>query len=82
MDIRTLRKDLALSQEAFAARLGLKSKGHVCELESGKTPSIRVSIEIERVSGGRLRAADLNPDVALVAKHLAANDTAPRKRAA
>jgi transcriptional regulator with XRE-family HTH domain len=83
MDIRALRKDLGLSQEAFATRLGLRSKGHVCELEAGKTPSIRVAIEIEKVSGGRLLATDLNADVALVAQHLAANDTAPaRKRAA
>jgi transcriptional regulator with XRE-family HTH domain len=82
MDIRALRKDLGLSQEAFATCLGLRSKGHVCELEAGKTPSIRVAIEIEKVSGGRLRATELNADVALVAQHLAANDAAPRKRAA
>ena len=81
MDIRAIRKDLGLSQEDFAARLGLKSKSHVCELEVGKTPSIRVAIEIEKVSGGRLRAIDLNPDVALVAQHLAANDSAATRKA-
>ena len=77
MDIASLRKDLGLSQEEFAPRIGLKSKGHVCELEAGKTPSIRVAIEIEKVSGGRIRAADLNPDVALVAQHL--SETGPEQ---
>ena len=70
MDIATIRKELGLSQEAFAARLGLKSKGHVSVMEAGKPPSLRVAIELERISGGRLRAADMNSDVAFVLAHL------------
>lgn len=76
------RKRLGLSQEAFAARLGLKSKSHVCELEGGKRPSVRVALALEMISGGELKAAKLNPDVALVLKHVAANDASAQERAA
>lgn len=77
MDIVSLRKELGLSQEAFAARVGLKSKGHVSTLERTGVASVRVAIAIERLSGGRIKAADLNPDVALVESFRAeaANDT-------
>jgi len=75
--IAALRKGLALSQEAFAARVGLASKGHVCNLEAGKVrPSVRVALEVEKLSEGQLCAAELNPDIALVAQHLAANENA------
>jgi len=81
--IASLRKRLALSQEAFAARVGLASKGHVCNIESGKIgASVRVALEIERLSDGEIPASDLNPDVALVTQHIAANDTAPKSEAA
>ena len=84
MDITSLRKELQLSQEQFAALLGLKSKGHVSNLEAGTQPSVRVALELERLSDGRLRAADLNPDVAMVERFRseAANDTAAQERAA
>lgn len=85
MDIAALRKDLGLSQEALAALVGLKSKGHLSQIERGEqTPSVRVALAFERVSGGRVRAADLCPDVALVEQFRAeaANDTAPNSEAA
>jgi transcriptional regulator with XRE-family HTH domain len=85
MDIASLRTELGLSMEAFAAALGLKSRGQAHDLEAGKRrPSVRVALEIERLSDGRLRAADLNPDVALVeAFRAAANDDAsPQEEAA
>lgn len=85
MDIADLRKDLGLSQEAFAACLGLKSKGHLSQIERGEqTPSVRVALAIERISGGRVLAADLNPDVAMVERFRAeaANDTTPNSEAA
>lgn len=72
MDIAALRKDLGLSQEAFAVRIGLSSKGHVSQLERGEIkPSIRVALNIEKVSDGRISAADLNDDVKLVVEHQA-----------
>lgn len=66
MDIRAFRQSLGLNQEAFASLIGLKSKGQVSELENGAAPSIRVALEIERVSSGALKAAEMNPAVALV----------------
>ena len=71
MSIRELREKLGLSQEAFAGRLGLKSKGHVSDLESGKClPSVAVALELERLSEGELSASALNADVALIAAHI------------
>ena len=84
MDITALRKELGLSQEAFAVRVGLKSKGHVSVLERTGSASLRVALEIERLSSGRIDAADLNPDVALVRQFTAEaanDDTAPEKAA-
>lgn len=77
MDITSLRKELGLSQEAFAARVGLKSKGHVSDLERSGGTSVRVALEIERLSGGRIPAGSLSTDVALVdAFRNTANDNA------
>lgn len=66
MEITDLRKELGLSQEAFAALIGLKSKGHVSDLERTKSASVAVALEIERLSAGRIAADSLNRDVALV----------------
>lgn len=68
MEIAELREELGLTQAAFAARVGLRSKGYVCELEAADKPraSVRVALEIEKLSGGRIKAAELNPGVALV----------------
>jgi DNA-binding transcriptional regulator YdaS (Cro superfamily) len=45
---------------------------------------VRVALEIERVSEGRIPASDLNPDVALVRSFRleAANDASPSSEAA
>lgn len=85
MDIAALRKDLGLSLDAFAARIGLKSRGQMSSLESGaRKPSVRVALEIERLSSGRIKAAELNPDIALIERFRAeaANDDAPASEAA
>ena len=84
MEIAALRKELGLSQEAFAVRVGLKSKGHVSTLERTGAASLRVAIEIDKLSGGRIPAGSLNPDVALVQRFMAeaANDDAATERAA
>jgi transcriptional regulator with XRE-family HTH domain len=68
MTISELRQSLGLSQEAFARVVGLTSKSYVSELESGKETrcSVKVALEIERLSEGRISAASLNPDVGLV----------------
>lgn len=67
MDIATLRKELGLPLEAFAARIGLKSRGQAHELENGRrSPSVPVALAIEKLSEGRIPAETLNHDVALV----------------
>ncbi|MDB5458126.1 MAG: putative antitoxin of bacterial toxin-antitoxin system, YdaS/YdaT [Caulobacter sp.] len=67
MDIAALRLELKLTQQAFGQLIGLSSKGHVSQLERGELPcSIDVALMIERLSGGRIPADDLNSDVARV----------------
>lgn len=65
--IAQLRKDLGLSQEQFARRLGLNSKGHISQLERGDAScSVETALKIESLSEGRVPASSLNPDIALV----------------
>jgi transcriptional regulator with XRE-family HTH domain len=76
MTIKELREELKLTHQGFAERLGLKSKGYAYEIENGAQPSVTVALEIERLSEGRIDAAELNPDVALVrTANLNANTT-------
>lgn len=64
--IADLRRELGLTQLEFGVKLGLASKASVSLLERGLSPcSLRVSLEIERLSGGRIDAAMLNDDVRL-----------------
>lgn len=66
MKVADLRKSLGFSQEEFAQAVGLSSKSYVSELENGGRCSVRVALEIERLSDRRIPAESLNPDVALV----------------
>lgn len=66
LSISALRAELDLTQEAFAERVGLTSKGYVSELEKGGRCSVKVALAIEALSSGRIPARSLNPDVALV----------------
>lgn len=66
MKVSELRKSLGLSQQAFADTLGLSSKSYVCELEISGKCSVRIALEIERLSKGEIAAETLNPDVKLV----------------
>ena len=66
MTIKELRDHLGLTLEGFAAALGLKSKSQAWDIESGVAPSVRVALEIERLSEGKIDAASLNADVARV----------------
>lgn len=61
--VRELRRELNLSQDKFGERVGL-SFGKISELERGLySPGVSVALEIERLSGGRIDAGDLNEDV-------------------
>ena len=75
IDIAKLRERLGDSLAEFATRLGLKSKGQASEIERGLvTPTVKVALEIERLSNGDISAASLNPDVALIEAHVAERD--------
>jgi len=66
LSIAGLRRELGLTQAEFAERIGLVNKASVSLLERGLTPiSLRVALEIERLSDGRIDAATLNADVRL-----------------
>jgi hypothetical protein len=65
MTISELRAEFGDSLEAFAARLGLKGKASAHEIEAKGKASVRVALEIERLSGGRIPADSLNDDIAL-----------------
>jgi len=65
LTIPALRAELGLSLEAFGALIGLASKGNVSILERGGPCSLAVALAIEKLSAGRIDAADLNSDVAL-----------------
>lgn len=67
MTISELRASRNWSLEEFARELGLSSKGHASDIEQGKAKcSVRVALELERISQGALVASELNADVALV----------------
>ena len=65
LTIIQLRHELAMTQEAFGAEVGL-SKGKVSIVEREQRCSIPVALAIEALSGGRIDAATLNDDVARV----------------
>lgn len=72
--IRALRIEQGQTGEEFGARIGL-SKGKVSELERGLFPcSPDVALAIEKLSGGRIDAAELNEVVAR-ARHPVAPST-------
>jgi len=67
MKLVDLRKELGYSQDEMAKALGLTSKGYVSDLERGESVcSVKVALAYERLSEGRISAADLHPDVSLV----------------
>lgn len=64
LTVAAFRKELGLSLEAFAARIGVASKGYVSKIERGvETPSVNVALAIEKLSDGRIDAGELNSDV-------------------
>jgi hypothetical protein len=64
--VAALRVELDLTLEQFAAKLGLKSKGQAKAISDGGRCSVAVALRIEALSGGRIPAATLNPDIALI----------------
>lgn len=71
MDLKTLRTDMTLSQQALAERLGV-GKSYICMIEKGQEAgrpvrvSMRLAFKIEQLSKGAIPATTLNPDIAMV----------------
>lgn len=63
MDIATYREAEGLTLEAFGALVG-KSKPHIHEIERTMRCSAKLALEIERVTEGKVSAADLNAEIA------------------
>jgi predicted transcriptional regulator len=63
MNIADLRSEMGLSLEAFAAQIGLQSRGRMSVIERENRCSLDVALKIEDLSGGRVDAADLSEDV-------------------
>lgn len=67
--VKSLRKEMGLTQEEFSRRVGLNSGGRLSCVERGIAPCpLRVALKIESLSDGRIDAADLCDDVKL-ARH-------------
>lgn len=66
------RSDKGWTLDEAAAAFGIKSKGYLSEIERGQRCSVATALEIERVTGGAINAADLNPDIALMRRQAAA----------
>jgi len=63
MNIAELRAEMGVSQEDFAALIGLSSKGNVSIIERENRCGLRVALKIEQLSDGRIDAASLNDEV-------------------
>lgn len=62
--VREWRTGAGMSGAALAVSLGI-SRGKVSELENGTfQPGVKVAVRLEALSGGRIDAGALNPDVA------------------
>lgn len=74
MNVADARKERGWSQEQLARQLGLKSKGYICEIESGAiTPSLRVAIGLYRELGVKIGPVESLTDreVAILEKTVA-----------
>lgn len=80
MDLRTLRIERGLSVAQLADILGMSSRGRLSEMEHKKKPiPVHLALKIEVWSGGAIKAADINNNVAVIDRARRAND---RKRKA
>jgi transcriptional regulator with XRE-family HTH domain len=65
-----LRRDLGMSLDAMARIVGLRSRGHLSQIEHGETDaSVSVALNLEALTGSVGLASVLCPDVALVRAH-------------
>lgn len=64
LTISEFREEMGWTLEKFGRAIGILSKGRMSEIQSGKVqPRVNQALEIERLSGGRINASDLNDEV-------------------
>ena len=81
-DLRTLRKELGISQRSLAQQLGV-SQSLVSHIEAGaKSPSLRIALQIEQILGVRPEYLRLLARHELVLKRIRAPRRKPAIRAA
>jgi transcriptional regulator with XRE-family HTH domain len=72
MTIAELRAKKGMTLEAFANWLDLASKGYISDMEKAQKEkrrticSVKLALKLEELSGGDIKASDLNPDIGLV----------------
>lgn len=66
LTVRDVRRQLGMTQAEFARRVGLRSAGHISDIENGAKCSVKVALAIEELSGGLINASNVSDDVALV----------------
>jgi transcriptional regulator with XRE-family HTH domain len=58
--LESFRKSRGLTQQQLAEAVGLRSKGYISAIESGREAcSLRLALKLERLSDGELKAGDL-----------------------
>jgi transcriptional regulator with XRE-family HTH domain len=62
MTLTEWRTQHGLSLEALADKLS-KSKGHLHAVEKDGYATARLALDIEKLTGGAVDAADLNPEI-------------------
>jgi DNA-binding transcriptional regulator YdaS (Cro superfamily) len=72
--------DLTPTALAKAADISVSYASQV--LSGARKANVRLALKIESLTGGKIRASDLNPDVALVDEFRAANDASDQSEAA
>ncbi|WP_339347478.1 helix-turn-helix transcriptional regulator [uncultured Sphingomonas sp.] len=60
------RQERGFTLAEMAELVGVKSRGYISMIERGAPCSVAVALEYERLSNGRVPAATLSRDVALV----------------
>lgn len=65
MGTESYRKRENLTLAAFAGRLGLRSRGYLHSLETGRQKwPLELALKVEAITAGQVTAAQLRPDLA------------------
>jgi DNA-binding XRE family transcriptional regulator len=79
--LKVFRKAKGLSQTDVARAVGLKSPSAISEIEAGQSCTVQTALALELLTGGKIEAASLCPDVLLVEKARGLRKRAPKAAA-